>query len=184
MSQSDIQVRCAKKLAEIIKTAKPKANVYHYWILGQGALGESFPDMISTVETEWILPEKIAPDGGWPHAYVIGYDGFPRDKTHSASFTDTLRFRLWSFYGFAKGTSEKNSSDISSVHWKDVQNAISAATKLQQISDPNGVPEVTKHGEWQINQAGVYWMNNNKVHIAQGELEIYAKLLINMTSIT
>ncbi len=176
MSQNDIQVRCAKKLAEIIQATKPKARVHPYWILGQGPIGESFPDMLSKTEDEWGTAE-------WAHGYVIGFDAFPREKTHNASFKDTERLKLWAFYGFMKGNATKNSAYISSMHWKDVQNALSAATKLQQTSDPNGVPEVSSHGEWQINQAGVYWMGDHKVHIAQGEIEIYAKLLINMTPI-
>jgi hypothetical protein len=87
-----------------------------------------------------------------------------------------------------KGDATKNSADIASVHWKDVQNTISAATKLQQASppvpDPNGVPEVVRHYEWNITEAGVYWMGDNKVHIAQGELVVEARLRINPTPIT
>ena len=186
MANNDIQIRAAKKLASIIQAAKPKAKVYHYWILGQGAIGESFPDMLSPLEDEW--ESENAAYVPWAHAYVIGYDAFPREKTTNAGFTDTEVLRLWGFYGFMKGTVDKNSADISSKHWKDVQNAISAATKLQQVddtvSDPDGVPEVTQHGEWQISQAGVYWMGKpNKVHIAQGEIEVYARLRINPTPI-
>jgi hypothetical protein len=177
-SQDDVQVRCAKRLAEIITGIHPTANVFHYWILGQGPIGESFPDVVSSTETEFSLEE-----GGWPHAYVLGYDAFPREKVANASFKDTLRFRLWGFYGFEKGTATKNSADIASVNWKKVQNGLSAATKFQQTGSPNGVPEVTSHGEWQITEAGVFWMGDHKVHIAQGEIEVYAKLIINMLPI-
>jgi hypothetical protein len=185
MSQSNIQVRIAKKLANIIQLAKPKAKVFHYWIVGQGGIGESVPDLLSTTETEW---GADTPPEGWIHGYVIGYDGFPREKVANASFKDSSRFRLWGFYDFYKGNATKNSADIASVHWKDIQNAISAATKLQQVidipADPDGVPEVIRHYEWDITQAGIYHMGSHKCHIAQGELIVESRLTINMVPIT
>jgi hypothetical protein len=185
MPQNDIQVRAAKKLASIIQSTKPKARVWSYWVLGQGPIGESYPDMLSDLEDEWASEgSQYVP---WAHSYVIGYDAFARTKTANANFNEAMTFRLWAFYGFMKGTVDKNSADISSVHWLDVKNAISAATKMQQVddvvNDPNGVPEVKQHHEWQITQAGIYWMGDHKVHIAQGEITVDARLIINMTTI-
>jgi hypothetical protein len=70
------------------------------------------------------------------------------------------------------------------VHFSDVANALSKATKLQQIDDPTGVPEVSSHGEWQRTEEGIYWMGKNKVHIAQGEFDVFARVILNMTPIT
>lgn len=183
MAQNDIQVRTAKKLKSIIQAKKPKAKVYHYWIIGQGPIGESFPDMLSNDEDEW--GAKYTP---WAHGYVIGYDSLPRERNTNAGFKDQSGYRLWAFYGFMKGDENKNSADIAVIHWRDVQDAISAATKLQQVddevNDPNGVPEVIRHFEWQITQAGVYYMGTNKVHIAQGELVVESRVHINPTTIT
>jgi hypothetical protein len=183
MSQEDVQVRIAKKIAAIIQAAKSKAKVYHYWILGQGPIGDSFPDVLSELEDEWLSThgERYVP---WAHGYVLGYDEMLREKYTLGGFKDPTGFRLWGFYGFEKGSADKNSSDIFSVHCKGIQNALSAATKLQQVDDPNGVPEVISHGEWQITETGVYWMGDNKVHIAQGEIVVESRLFINPISIT
>jgi hypothetical protein len=178
MSSSDIQVRIAKQLATIIQATKPNAKVWHYWCLSQGPIGESFPDMISPLEMEW------SDAGNHPHAYVIGYEAFPRERVGNASFQDSFKFNLWGFYGFKKGNADKNSHDIFSVHCKDVQDAITKATKLQTTSDPNGVPEVNHHNEWDITKTGVFYMNANKVHIAQGTIDFYCKRTINLTPIT
>lgn len=187
MASNDVAVRAAKKLASIIQATKPKAKVYHWWLIGQGALGESWPDIQSPLEDEWAsVDPRYVP---WAHAYIIGYDASNRTKVTNAKIMDLENFRLWGFYGFFKGTPEKNSADIARMHWADVQNAITAATKLQQVddivADPDGVPEIDKHMEWQIDQMGVYWMGKeNKCHIAQGDLTIQTKQLINPTTIT
>jgi hypothetical protein len=180
---NDVAVRAAKKLAALIQAAKPKAKVFHYWVLGQGPIGESWPDIQSPLEDEWEdLNEKYVP---WAHAYIIGYDANNRTKVSNASFADMENLRLWGFYGYLKGTPEKNSADIARTHWADVQDAISAATKLQTVGNPNGVPEIEKHLEWQIDQMGVYWMGDKeKCHIAQGELSLQIKQVINPISIT
>jgi len=142
--------------------------------------------MLSDTEDEFAyLGSKYVP---WAHGYVLGYDAFPRERSTNASFRDYETFRLWGFYGFHKGTADKNSSDIFSVHCKQVQNALTAATKLQQVDDivddPNGVPEVVSHGEWQITETGIYWMGDNKVHIAQGEITVEARVMIPATTTT
>lgn len=180
MADNDVAVRTAKKLAAIIKATKPKANVYHWWLLGQGPIGESWPDMLSEAETEW--GEDYTP---WAHAYVIGYENDARKKRTNVRVTDSTGFRLWAFYGFKKGDADKNSSDIFKIHCKDVQNAITKATRFQQVDDVNGVPEVEQHDEWQITQEGVYWMGEgNKCHIAQGEIVVVSYLTLNPIPIT
>jgi hypothetical protein len=184
---NDIAVRIAKQLAKVIQVAKPKAKVYHYWILGQGPLGESFPDMMSSLEDEWKTSDGKY--SSWPHAYVIGYDADNRSKIANATTADLHNFRLWGFYGFMKGDASKNSADIARTHWADIQDAISAATKLQivsgDINEPDGVPEIARHMEWQLDQMGVYWMGKTeKCHIVQGEITFETKQLINPTTIT
>lgn len=173
--ETDVEVRVAKKLAQIIQAAKPKAKVFHWWVIGQGPIGESFPDVQSELEDEWgatYIP--------WPHAYVIGYDQASRQKKAiNTAFRDIETYRLWGFYGFMKGDENKNSADIARIHWKEVQNAITKATKMQQTSDPNGVPEAEQHGEWQIEKMGIYWMGTVPVHIAQGELAVSSRIILN-----
>jgi hypothetical protein len=174
---TDIQVRAAKALAAIVQATKPNAKVFHYWIIGQGPIGESFPDILSPAETE-------LSSGGWPHGYVIGYDSLLREQYANAGFKDPIGFRLWGFYGFLKGNADKNSSDIFSIHCKEIQNALTAASKLQTASNPDGVKEVVRHEGWQITTTGIYWMDKNKVHIAQGEIIVESRLVINPLTTT
>jgi hypothetical protein len=173
-----IVVDVAKKLAEVIKAAKPKANVFHYWILGQGPIGESWTDVISPLEDEW-APQYPT----WAHAYVIGDEEDTRIKISNARVRDGITFRLWGFYGFLKGTSDRNSNDVWRVHYKQVQNAITKATRLQTQTSPQGVTLIDKHDEWQINQNGVYWMGQNKCHIVQGTITVHPSFALNPTPI-
>ena len=179
----DVQVRVAKKLATIIQAAQPNAKVYHYWILGQGAIGESLPDMLSNAETEWSsLSPTYVP---WAHAYIIGDEEESSEKITNARRRDFMTFKLWGFYGFLKGDASHNSTDVFRKHRTIVKNALTAATKLQDTTDPNGVPEVEKHGEWQISQVGVYWMGDTaKAHIAQGTITVNTSILINPVPIS
>src|SRR5688572_27198492 len=102
MPANDIQVRSAKKMASIIQATKPNAKVWHWWILGQGPIGQSFPDMLSDLEDEWLSThgEQYLP---WAHGYVLGYDEMLRNKYSNAGFKDPTGYRLWAFYGFEKG---------------------------------------------------------------------------------
>lgn len=178
---TDIQVRTAKFMAAVIKAAVPKANVYHYWILGQGPIGESWPDMLSEDEDDWEeLNNAYRP---WAHAYVIGFEEEPCQRTTNYRRKDTTTFRLWGFYGFMKGTVDKNSHDIALVHWHEIKNALSAALCFQSAANPSGVSEVSKHNEWQITQAGVYWMGDNKCHIAQGTIEVESSVVVPQVAI-
>ncbi len=171
----DIQVKAKANIAAIIRAVKPKAKVYPYWVIGQG-LEQSVPYFLSSTEDEW---------GSSPflHAYIIGYDDDTRTRTGTASFTDETTYKLWGFYGFKLGNEAKNSEDVFSVHVKQIQNALTAATKLQYTDHPDGVPEVKNHGEWQISSRGVYYMGQQKVHIAQGSITVYPRLIINMAAI-
>ena len=176
--EDEIVVQAAKKLAAVIKQAKPKANVFHHWVLGQGPIGESWPDVVSKDENEW-SPKYSE----WAHAYVIGDEEDGRQKITNAKVRDAITFRVWGFYGFLKGDATKNSNDVWRVHYKQVQNAITKATRLQSNSDTQGVRLVDKHDEWQINQNGVYWMGDHKCHIAQGTITIYPSFVLTPTPI-
>ena len=125
MSQEDIQVRVKKAVAAIIQTAKPKAKVYSWWVLSTG-IGESVPYFDSVEEDEW-------GDDPFLHAYIVGFEGFGRQRTGNASFTDTIELNLWGFYEFRLGDADKNSEDVFSVHCKDIENALTKATKFQTV---------------------------------------------------
>lgn len=169
---NDIQVRIAKAIAGVIKAAKPKAVVIPYWILAQG-LGESIPQLESNLEDEW---------GGqyprWVHAYMLDFDSDSRVNQGSGSMDDRYELNLWGFYQWKLGDVERNSSFVFATHLEDVKDALSAATKGQHNGLPGGVPEVQKHGEWQINKRGVYWFGKTRVHVAQGTLTVTANKII------
>jgi hypothetical protein len=185
MSEEDVVVRAAKKMASVIKAAVPKANVFHYWILGQGDIGSSWPDVQSPDEDAWSAEGHST----WAHAYIIGFDEEESKKVTNARRRDFTTFRLWGFYGFYKGNATKNSSDLAIISWHTAKNALTKATRFQQVddtvNDPNGVPEVEQHGEWQITASGVYWMGTgNKCHIAQGNITVDSSLVLLPTTIT
>lgn len=174
MADNDLQVQIKSAIKGIIEAVKPKAKVFSRWVIAEG-IGESVPYFMSATETDLGTP--------WLHAYILGYDGFLREQVATASFHDTIQFKLWGFYGYKLGTEPVNSDDIFSVHLKDIQNALTKATKFQTVASPNGIPEVRSHGQWQIDKVGIYHMGTTKSHIAQGTIDVYTRLIINPTPI-
>jgi hypothetical protein len=168
----DIQVRVAKAVAAVIKAAKPKAVVIPYWILSQG-LGESIPQLESTLETEWgtLYPK-------WVHAYMLDFESDGRLNQGSGSMEDTFELNLWGFYQWKLGDVNHNSSFTFATHIQDVKNALTEAYKAQHNELSGGVPEMKKHGEWQINKRGTYWFGKTRVHVAQGTLSVVANKII------
>jgi hypothetical protein len=188
MADNDLEVRCVLALADIVKAAKPEARVHPWWLLAQG-LGESIPDLQSLDDDEW--GEANVP---WVHGYMFDFgDDLSRENLGSSKVRDIFEFRLWGFYGWLRGTAEKNSSFVFSRHIADVKNALTKASKLQAdgtnfsfepetnggIEMKYGIKEVEKHMEWQISRRGIYWMGEHKVHVAQGIIRVQANLLIN-----
>lgn len=176
MADNDVPVQICLKVAEIIQAAKPKARVYPWWILTQG-LGESIPHLLSADEDEW-----GAPNIPWVHAYMIDQESDTREVLGHPKFTDRPEFRLWAFYGWKIGDATKNSSHVFIKHVKDVQNAISKASKFHtDLGDlGTGVPEVTGHDQWQLERMGTYWFGKQRVHVAQGTLIARANLLLDV----
>lgn len=172
MAENELEIDIRKRLAEIIQAAVPNALVFPYWVLAEG-IGEAAPQFVSTADSEeWGAPHL--------HAYSIGEDEETREKISTSMYDDNFTLRVWGFYG-VKTTEEKNSMDVFSIHRRNIKDALSAATKLQTEDDPNGIPEVRKHGEWQISLIGNFYMGSWKVHVAQGTLTVFTRVQVNMT---
>ena len=178
MSTSDITVRCANAVMALIKATKPKCVTLSYWIFNEGGKNESAPYLKAPSEDEWGTSD------GWIHAYAISQVGWKRAHLGVSKFEDIIPFKLWAFYGWNLGDVTKNSEHVFLQHLADVSDALSAATKFQQTATPNGVPEVKGHDDWQIEDIGVYFMGMNKVHIAQGTINVKFNRLINPIPIT
>ena len=161
---TDLEIR--NGILSTIESATGDAVLLNRWVLALG-LGESIPYLKNS--------------SGKIHGYMVSRSGIGSrvDGVGSKKYIITQPYKLWGFKGFKLGQTSgldeldelelRNSEDEFSLEVDAVLMEIMKAPRLAWDDlDYNFV----KHENWQIEDIDVFDFGNEKVHVAQGTLEI------------